>query len=456
MSGEGRMRGKLALSRGNVMKHSDCYEVTATKLKRIAALSKENPEMVFSNLAHHFNVESLSACFRELDGSKAVGIDDIDKASYGKDLTENLQDLVNRIRRMAYIPGNVRQVQIPKVGKKGATRPLGISNFEDKLVQKMMQKILESIYEPLLHTNSYGFRPGRSCHDAIKELHAHLSTKEVETVIDVDLSNYFGSISHQVAVDIISKKIGDPRIVRYLVRMFKSGILADGELTISDEGVTQGSCCSPVIANIVANEVICKWFEDTVKKHCVGEVKLIIYADDLVICCQYQKDAIRIKKSLALRLQKFGLKMNEDKTKLVNFSRRKQKSNIDQDTFDFLGFTFYIGKSRKGFYLIKLKTIGKRMKIKLKNINSWARSIRNKHSLKQIVKDAASKLRGHIQYYGVSHNIRAVGTFVHNVKKILFKWLNRRSQRKSFVWEKFQLLINKLNFPEAKICHKLF
>lgn len=450
------MRGKLDPSRGNVMKHSDCYEITETKLKRIAALSKENPEMVFSNLAHHFNVESLSACFKELDGQKALGIDDIDKASYGKDLDKKLQDLVGRIRRMAYIPGNVRQVQIPKADKKGATRPLGISNFEDKLVQKMMQKILESIYEPLLHPNSYGFRPERSCHDAIKVLHAHLSTKEVETVIDVDLSNYFGSISHQVAVDIISKKIGDPRIIRYLIRMFKSGILADGELTVSDEGVTQGSCCSPVIANIVANEVICKWFEDTVKKHCVGEVKLIIYADDLVICCQYQKDAIRIKKALALRLQKFGLKMNEDKTKLVNFSKRKQKNSIDQDTFDFLGFTFYIGKSRKGIYLIKLKTIGKRMKAKLKNMNSWARSIRNKYSLTQIMKDAAAKLRGHVQYYGVSHNIRSVSTFVYNVQNIMFKWLNRRSQRKSFGWEKFKLLLDKINFPEAKICHKLF
>lgn len=450
------MLGKLALSRGNVMKHSDCYEVTATKLKRIAALSKENPEMVFSNLAHHFNMKSLSACFQELDGKKALGIDAIDKASYGKDLDKNLLDLVGRIRRMAYIPGNVRQVQIPKEGKKGATRPLGISNFEDKLVQKMMQKILEGIYEPLLHPNSYGFRPGRSCHNAIKELHAHLSTKEVETVIDVDLSNYFGSISHQVAVDIISKKIGDPRIIRYLIRMFKSGILADGELTVSEEGVTQGSCCSPVIANVVADEVICQWFEDTVKKHCMGEVKLIIYADDLVICCQYQKDATRIKKALALRLQKFGLKTNEDKTKLINFSKRKQKNGTDQDTFDFLGFTFYIGKSRKGFYLIKVKTIGKRMKVKLKNANNWARGIRNKFSLKQVMKEAASKLRGHIQYYGVSHNFRGVSTFAYNVQRIMFKWLNRRSQRKSFDRDKYQLLLNKINFPEAKICHKLF
>jgi len=456
MSVEGRTLGKSDPSRGNVMKHSECYEVTETKLKRIAALSRANPEMVFSNLMHHFNEESLLACFKELDGKKAVGTDEIDKASYGNNLKENLQDLVGRLRRMAYIPGNVRQVQIPKEGKKGALRPLGISNFEDKLVQKMMQKILESIYDPLFHPDSYGFRLGRSCHDAIKELHAYLSIKSVETVIDIDLENYFGSISHQVAIDIISKKIGDPRIIRYLIRMFKSGILVDGELTVSEEGVVQGSCCSTIIANIVADEVICKWFEDTVKKCCEGEIKLIIYADDLVICCQYQKDAARIKLALSKRLQKFELKMNEGKTKLINFSKRKQKNGIDQETFDFLGFTFYIGKSRKGNYIIKLKTIGKRLKSKLKNVNNWAREIRNKSSLKQIMKSAKSKLMGHIQYYGVSHNFQWVETFVYHTRRILFKWLNRRSQKKSFNWDNFVLYLKQINFPETKICHKLF
>jgi len=438
------------------MKHSDCYEVTETKLKRIAALSKGNAEMVFSNLMHHFNVESLSACFKKLDGQKAIGIDEVDKASYGNNLKSNLQNLVDRLRRMAYIPGNIRQVQIPKEGKKGALRTLGISNFEDKLVQKMMQEILESIYDPLFHPNSYGFRPGRSCHDAIKELHAHLSTREVETIIDIDLENYFGSISHQVAIDIISKKIGDPRIIRYLIRMFKSGILTKGELTVSEEGVVQGSCCSPIIANIVADEVICKWFEETVKAKCEGEIKLIIYADDLVICCQYQKDAEKIKRALSQRLQKFGLKMNEDKTKLIAFSKRKQKNGTDQDTFAFLGFTFYLGKSRKGIYVIKLKTIGKRLKLKLKSVNDWARDIRNKYTLKQIMKRVVPKVRGHIQYYGVSHNYRCVSAFVFHVQRILFKWLNRRSQKKSFTWEKFRMFLDQIKFPEAEICHKLF
>lgn len=438
------------------MRFTENLELTETKLKRIAALSAANPEMVFTHVIHHFNEESLRACFHELDGRKALGVDGIDKASYGENLDENLRNLMERMKRMAYIPGPVRQVLIPKDGKPKASRPLGISNFEDKLVQKMMQKVLESIYEPLLHPNSYGFRPGRSCHDAIKELDAHLYAHEVETVIDVDLANFFGSISHQKAIEIIRKKVSDPRLIRYLIRMFKSGVLADGELKVSDEGAVQGSCCSPVIANIFADEVICKWFEKMGKPHCAGEVKLIIYADDLVICCQYQKDALKIKTALSQRLQKYGLKMNEEKTKLVPFSKRKQKLGEDQGTFDFLGFTFYLGKTRKGFYVVKVKTNGKRFRAKLKKVNDWARAIRNKLSMKQLMKTAAAKLRGHVQYYGVSHNYRAVEDFVYMTKRIMFKWLNRRSQRKSFNWEQFQEFLIRVNFPGAKICHKLF
>ncbi len=438
------------------MEFAENSMLTEMKLKRIATLSAANPGMVFTHVIHHFNVESLRACFHELDGQKAIGSDGIDKVSYGNNLEANLQNLMDRMKRMAYIPGPVRQVLIPKEGKSGATRPLGISNFEDKIIQRMMHKVLENIYEPLFHENSYGFRPGRSCHDAIMALHAHLSTHEVETIIDVDLSNYFGSITHDEVIKVIRKKIIDPRIIRYLIRMFKSGVLRDGELSVSDEGVTQGSGCSPVIANIFAHEVIDEWINEKVKPNCAGEVKMIRYADDIVICCQRDHDAKRIKTALINRLAKYGLKMNEEKTKLVKFSNPKQKRNEPQETFDFLGFTFYIGKSRKGFHIIKVKTNGKRFRSKLKKVNEWARAIRNKTSLKQIMKVAAAKARGHIQYYGVSFNLTKVNSFIYRVTKILFKWVNRRSQRKSFMWEKFLLLLDSVNFPKAKICNKLF
>lgn len=438
------------------MKFTEIYDLTETKLKRIAALSAAEPNRMFTNVMHLFNEGSLLACFHELDGQKAIGNDGIDKASYGEKLNENLKSLVERMKRMAYIPGAVRQVQIPKEGKPGATRPLGISNFEDKIVQKMMHKVLESIYEPLFHENSYGFRPGRNCHDAIKELYAHLSTHRIETVIDVDLSNYFGSITHHEVINILSKKISDPKLIRYLIRMFKSGVLTDGELTISDEGVTQGSVCSPIIANIFAHHVIDDWMENIVKAHCKGQVKIIRYADDIVICCEHNRDAERIKSSLNNRLTKYGLKMNEDKTKLVKFSKSKQRQGEKQETFDFLGFTFYYAKSRKGYPVVKVKTISKRFRSKLKKVNDWARTIRNKIRLKEFMKIAAAKARGHIQYYGISHNFDAVNKFMYHVRGILFKWLNRRSQRKSFNWEQYEKFLTRIKFPEAKICHKLF
>ncbi len=205
---------------------------------------------------HHFNEASLAACFHELDGTKAVGIDGIDKAQYGASLETNLKDLVARMKRMAYRPAPVRQVRIPKEGKPGATRPLGISTLEDKIVQKMMQKVLESIYEPLFLDCSYGFRPGRGCHDAIRALHQHLFRQKVETVIDLDLANFFGPLDHQLLIELLRQKIGDERLIRYLIRMFKAGVMADGDLTVSEEGVPQGSSCSPVLANIFAHYVL--------------------------------------------------------------------------------------------------------------------------------------------------------------------------------------------------------
>lgn len=183
---------------------------------------------------------------------------------------------------------------------------------------------------------------------------------------------------------------------------------------------------------------------------------MVRYADDIVICCQYDRDAQRIKSALNQRLTKYGLKMNEEKTKLVTFSKQKQQKGVDQETFDFLGFTFYLGKCRKGYYLVKLKTNSKRLRSKLKKVNDWARTIRNKIPLKQIMKIAASKLRGHVQYYGVSYNYVGVSKFIYTMKRILFKWLNRRSQRKSFIWEQFQKLLDKIQFPKSKICHRLF
>jgi RNA-directed DNA polymerase len=429
---------------------------TDTALAEIAYLSSRNPAQVFHSLMHHINEGSLRRCFDKLDGKKALGVDGISKAAYGEHLQVNLEALIGRMKRMGYRPQAVRQVLIPKEGKPGATRPLGIGCFEDKLVQGRVHEILESIYEPLFLDWSYGFRPGRSCHDAIKDLHKHLYKEEVEVVIDVDLANFFGTIDHEILKELLSRKIKDTKFLRYVSRMLKAGTLAEGELTVSDEGVPQGSLCSPIFSNIVAHHVIDEWLEDTVKPLMKGTMKAFRYADDLVICCRYEKDAVRVRKALGRRLEKYKLKLNEDKTKMVTFSKSKSGQGKKQEAFDFLGFTFYLGKSMRGAIIPKVKTCGKRYRSKLNKVKDWARQIRSKEPLGAIWKVFCAKLRGHVQYYGVSFNSEAVGNFLREATRIMWKWLNRRSQRKSFDWEKFNLFIEKHPLPEIKVCHKLF
>lgn len=432
------------------------HSATNTKLNRIAWLSKQDSEKKFECLMHLFNQESLIECFHQLDKNKAVGVDGVTKTAYGTNLYVNVEQLIIKMKKMAYRPGPVREQLIPKEGKPGATRPLGISNLEDKIVQKMTQKVLESIYEPLFLDCSHGFRPGRSCHTAIQALQMHLYKNDIQTVIDIDLKNFFGTIDHQLLENILKEKIKDPKFMRYISRMFKSGVLTKGDLKVSEEGVPQGSICSPVLANIFAHYAIDIWIEEMVKPACKGTISLFRYADDGVICCQFEEDAQRIRKTLGKRLEKFKLQLNEEKTKLVAFDKRLAKQGIGQETFDFLGFTFYWGKSRAGRTIPKLKTRSKTMRIKLKRVNEWAKKIRNEKTMNEIWKIFKSKLRGHVQYYGVSHNAERVHYFIHKARKILYKWLNRRSQRKSFTWGKFLLFEVKDPLPTVKIVHRLF
>jgi hypothetical protein len=253
----------------------------------------------------------------------------------------------------------------------------------------------------------------------------------------------------------LQEKVKDKKLIRYIVRMFKAGVLSEGELIIQEEGVIQGSIASPVLANIFAHYVIDVWFEEVVKQHCKGTVALFRYCDDAVICCRYEEDARRIKIALAKRLEKYKLKLNEEKTKMVRFSKRGISQNVKQEVFNFLGFTFYLGKSRKGNIIPKVKSCGSRIRSKLKKVNDWCRGIRNKHKLPVIWKSFCRKLRGHIQYYGVSFNTRAVEIFIYQSVKIMFKWLNRRSQRKSFDWDKFSMFIERNPLPQVKIYHVL-
>lgn len=428
---------------------------TETKLKRIAWLSSKDKGKVFNNLMHLFNEEALTVCYQELNANKAMGVDGVNKAKYGSKLTRNIKELVNKLKNMAYKPGNILEVKIPKEGKPSKYRTLGISNFEDKICQKMMQKTLESIYEPIFYECSYGFRVGIGSHDALRELRQHLDKNEVESILDIDLANFFGTIDRNILMKMLQEKIHDKKLIRYIVRMFKAGVLCEGELIIQEEGIVQGSCASPVLANIFAHYVLDQWFEEVVKQHCKGTVTLFRYGDDAVICCRYKEEANKIRTALTKRLKKYNLKLNEDKTKSVRFSKKGLRQGVKQEAFNFLGFTFYLGKSRKGKVIPKVKSYGKRISTKLTRVKDWCKDIRNNNKLPTIWQSFCSKLRGHIQYYGVSFNYKAVSIFVYQAVRILFKWLNRRSQRKSFTWGKFKLFIERNPLPKVKIYHQI-
>ena len=332
--------------------------MTATKLERIAKLSGENPGMDFMGLMPHVNRDSLIGCFNELDGKKAVGIDQMTKEEYGQNLDENVKDLLSRMRGMRYRPSPVREVLIPKEG--GKERPLGISTVEDKIVQLMFSKILEAIYEPLFYDCSFGFRPGRSAHDAIKACMQHLYRGRANIILDIDLENFFGTINHKKLIALLRMKIKDERFIRYVGRMLKSGVLSKGELRKTDEGTPQGSCVSPILANIYAHYAIDQWFNEVVRAKVRGAVTLYRYCDDFVICCELEEDASRINCALQGRMERFSLKLNLEKTRKISFSRSKLQKGEKQGTFDFLGFTFYWGKSRREYWVPKVKTSKKR------------------------------------------------------------------------------------------------
>jgi RNA-directed DNA polymerase len=429
---------------------------TETGLKRIAWLSGNDHRKRFECLMHHINYECLLGNYNQLDPKKAVGIDGISKKEYGENLVDNLNALVDKMKRMAYIPLPVKEVLIPKDGQPGKFRPLGISVLEDKIVQGAFRQVLEAIYEPTFLDCSHGFRPGRGCHTAIKDLRKYLHENPVEIIIDIDLKNFFGTIDHKILEDILREKIKDERFIRYIIRMFKAGVLSEGELKLGNEGVPQGSACSPILANIHAHKAIDEWVEKIIQPYCKGKVKLFRYADDAVICCEKAEDAIKIRRVLPKRLEKYKLTLNEEKTKMVEFSRQKVLLGIPQGTFDFLGFTFYWGKARNGKVIPKLKTSGKTMRKKLDKVTEWCRDKRNKEPLKELWKTFCAKLRGHAQYYGVSFNSERMQKFFYESTRIFFKWINRRSQKKSFTWEKFEKFMERNPLPRAMICHPLY
>ena len=426
----------------------------ATKLDRIEEMSANNPSMVFTSLYHLINEDLLRECHNEMDGKKATGVDNVTKAEYEVNLDENLKDLVERLKRKSYKPQPSLRVYIPKVN--GKLRPLGMSAYEDKLVQSALGKILSAVYEPKFHHNMYGFRPNRDCHDALKELARQVERGRTSYIVDADIKGFFNNMEHERILELVRFRIADPNILWLIKKTITAGVLENGKWQATTRGTEQGNLASPVIANIYMNYVLALWYELKFKKTLRGESGLVIYADDFVATFQYKEDAVRFLEAVRERFALVGLELEPDKTRLLEFGRfaeenRKRRGEDKPETFDFLGFTHYCSKSHKtGKYRMKRKTAQKKYRMKLKEMNEWLKQNRCL-CIKDLIGIINLKLRGHYQYYGITDNSKSIGNFLIETQRLLFKWLNRRSQKRSYTWEGFNQLLKIFPLVQPRI-----
>ena len=434
-------------------------ESVATKLRRIAEKARKEPSFRFTSLYHLMNEEHLRECFQRLRKNAAAGIDNLTKEMYAENLDTNLQELVERLHHMAYRPQPVRRKYIPKPGS-DKQRPLGIPCLEDKLVQAGLVRILETVYEQDFLADSYGFRPGRSCHQALRALSDTVESGAVNHIVEADIKGFFDHVNQEWLMKFLEHRIGDQRVLRMVRRFLKAGVAEDGNVTVSDQGTPQGGVISPLLANIYLHYVLDLWFEKVHSKSCAGAARLIRYADDFVVCFQYQLDAERFRRELRMRLEKFGLEVEPIKTRVVEFGRyavRNAKGRgARPGTFDFLGFTHYCSTRRDGSgFRMKRVTARKRFTAKLIIFKEWLKKARNLKT-NELWKIASAKLRGHYNYYGVTDNYRGLIRFEQAVNRLLFKWLNRRGKRRCLNWEEFNEMLKRFPLPKPRIVVSMF
>lgn len=430
-----------------------------TKLERIASKSANTKRPEFTSLYHLINNELLMQCHKEVDGNKAVGIDEITKREYSENLEGNIENLVDRLKRKSYKPMPSLRVYIPK--SNGKMRPLGIACYEDKIVQLALKKILEAIYEPKFLNCMHGFRANRRCHTAVKELYDRINIGKITRVVDADIKGFFDHMKHEWILKFLNYYIKDKNILRLVKKYLKAGIIDNGQLVKSDEGTAQGNIISPVLANIYMHNVLTLWFQYIIAKECKGECFLVVYADDFIAGFQYPWEAERFYEQLRSRMVKFGFELEENKSRIVESGRylaslkAKRGESTRLGTFDFLGFTFYCGRTTKGNPWIMPKTSSKKFRQKVKEIKIWLYN-NKEQKLGKLMYMLNVKLVGHYRYYGISFNSRMISNYKQQVRELLYKVLNRRSEKKSYTREGFIEMMKYYKLVNPKIYYSLF
>ena len=431
----------------------------ARDLSRIREKARKNPQERFTSIYHYlYDLDYLIWSYSLVKRGKAPGVDGETVEEYGKDLRGRLTDLAERLGRMGYRPQAVRRCYIPKPGS-AKKRPLGIPAVEDKVVQMALTRVLEQIYEADFLDCSYGYRPGRSCHEALDQLGRTIQQKKVSYVVEADIKGFFDHVNHDWLIRMLELRIGDPRILRLVRRLLKGGVMEDGLTRASEEGTPQGGILSPLLSNVYLHYALDLWFERRFRKSCRGEAYYFRYADDFLAGFQYREDAERFLRELGERLGKFHLELEPTKTKQMAFGRFAREDarqrGQEPEEFDFLGFTHSCGQTRYGCFKVKRRTSAQKFRAKLKEVKSWLKRERNRIAGGELLQRAKSRLVGYLHYYAITDNLPMCESFRNQLGRLLFKWLNRRSQRKSYTWEQFHSALDWVGWPSVRREHQL-
>lgn len=421
-------------------------------LLKVAERAKRDPDTRFNSLAHLLDEVALERAYHRIRKNSAVGVDGITKEQYGQRLEENLRGLHERMRAKRYRHQPIRRVHIPK--SPGKTRPIGISCTEDKIVQGALREVMEAIYDPDFLECSYGFRPNRSAHDALRAMHDMVTRERTAVILEADIQAFFDSIDRKKLLEMLQIRIADTSFLRLLGKCLHAGVLDGEQYSEPDEGTAQGSIISPMFGNVYLHYALDLWFERDIKPRLKGRARLIRYADDFIIGFEKPEDAGRVLAVLHKRMAKYGLTLHPEKTRLIPFERPGfgQKERTGSGTFDFLGFTMYWRKSRRGGWYLGMGTRKAKVQKFLHGLSEWCR--RHRHlPLKDQHAALSSRLRGHFRYFGVNGNIRRLQTVLHRSKRLWLLRLRRRSQRGNrLTWKRFDAYLKAHPLPPPRIC----